>query len=82
MVQTRSILAHIWVVTLINVSAVTSCLIKVVAGITDATKHPKDVFTLAIHTEIVKHVTLIYVNTLLLIVSVWMHEAHLTVTLE
>lgn len=82
MVDTCSVLAHIWVLALINVSAITSRLIKVVASVTNTTKHSKDVLTVAIHTEVVEHVTLIYINTPLLIVGVWVHEAHLTLTPE
>lgn len=82
LVDTCSVLAHGWVVTLVNIGAITSRFIKVVASVTDTTKHSKNVLTLAIHTEVVEHVTLVYINTLLFIVGVWVHEAHLTVTLE
>ena len=85
-VDTRSILAHIGVVTLVNVGTVASRFIKMVALVTDATEHTKDVLTQAIHTQVTEHVALIYINTLPLIVwfIVWvrMHEAHLTVTAE
>lgn len=85
-VDARSILAHIRVVALIYVGTVASRFVKMVAFVTDATEHTKDVFTLAIHTQVTEHVALIYINTCLLIVwlIVWvrMHEAHLTVTAE
>lgn len=82
LVDTRSVLAHVWIVTLVNVGAITSRRIKVVASVTDTTKHSKDVLTLAIHTEVVEHLTLVYINTVQFIGGVWVHEAHLTVTLE
>lgn len=53
-----------------------------VAIITDATEHTKNIFALSINTKITEHITFIDVNTSLLFVWVWMHETHLTVTLE
>ena len=68
--------------TFIDVSAVTTRLIQLESLVTETFEHSMLILTLAVDTNIVKQLTLINVNTVILVSSVRMHEPHLTLTPE
>jgi len=76
-VDAGAILAGLWALTFVYISAVATGTIELVALVTFTTEHAKDVLAATKDTEITEHLTLVDVYASLLITLVRVHEAHL-----
>lgn len=71
-----------WVVTLIDVRAVSARFIQCKALVADATEHAINVFTFAKHAEVTEHLAFVDINARLFVAFIRMHETHLALTTE
>lgn len=75
-VDALSIQARLRTFTLVYVGTIASRIVKLISFIALASKHAKNIFAASEYTQVVEHLTFIYVNTRGLAVIVGMHESH------
>jgi len=75
-VDASAILAGLWALALVHVSAIATGTIQLVTLVALAAEHAEDVLAVAEHAQIAKHLAFVDIHASLLVMFIWMHETH------